>query len=101
MDNSLTQNTTNLVRSVKQQELEKNVKLQQQELQRRTTEINSMPIPSQNYKSPYYIDTTLYSLEHKMELLVNKLNEKEIEAFSQKQTSRSNTTHHYKTRYLT
>ena len=27
--------------------------------------------------------------------------EKEIEAFSQKQTSRSNTTNHYKTRYLT
>ena len=89
MDITNTLNLTKTMRSVKQQELEQNVKLQQQELQRRTTEINSMPIPSQNYKSPYYIDTTLYSLEHKMELLVNKLNEKEIEAFSQKQTSRS------------
>ena len=36
-----------------------------------------------------------------MKQIVNKLNEKEIEAFSQKQTSRSNTTNHYKTRYLT
>jgi len=89
MDITNTLNLTKTMRSVKQQELEQNVKLQQQELQRRTTEINSMPIPSQNYKSPYYIDTTMYSLEHKMELLVNKLNEIEIEAFSQKQTSRS------------
>ena len=101
MDITNTLNLTKTMRSVKQQELEQNVKLQQQELQRRTTEINSMPIPSQNYKSPYYIDTTLYSLEHKMELLVNKLNEKEIEAFSQKQTSRSNNPRPKAKRYLT
>ena len=101
MDITNTLNLTKTMRSVKQQELEQNVKLQQQELQRRTTEINSMPIPSQNYKSPYYIDTTLYSLEHKMELLVNKLNEKEIEAFSQKQTSRSNNSRPKAKRYLT
>tara|TARA_R110000851_G_scaffold37174_2_gene96221 strand:- start:623 stop:928 length:306 start_codon:yes stop_codon:yes gene_type:complete len=101
MDITNTLNLTKTMRSVKQQELEQNVKLQQQELQRRTTEINSMPIPSQNYKSPYYIDTTMYSLEHKMELLVNKLNEKEIEAFSQKQTSRSNNSRPKAKRYLT
>jgi|TARA_R110002167_G_scaffold8908_3_gene40968 hypothetical protein len=101
MDITNTLNLTKTMRSVKQQELEQNVKLQQQELQRRRTEINSMPIPSQNYKSPYYIDTTMYSLEHKMELLVNKLNEKEIEAFSQKQTSRSNNSRPKAKRYLT